>query len=132
MQEENSYRRLTKQSRNVRRRRSMDSQLRGEPSTLSTQIAAFGRTSAQLGKTKDKITRSCEPVLGVLDGPEVDSGTASEIGFATALGKICYGLRTDFHNSGDSDGIPINLQALYWIESSGGQLFRRIEDISLP
>jgi hypothetical protein len=38
-------------------------------------------------------------------------------------------LRTDFRNSGDFDGIPINLQVLYWIESSGGRLFRRIDEI---
>ncbi len=74
--------------------------------------------------------RSCDVVLGVLDGPELDSGTVSEVGFAAGLGKKCYGLRTDFRNSGDFDGIPINLQALYWIESSGGKLFRRIRDKS--
>ncbi len=75
--------------------------------------------------------RSCDIVLGVLDGPELDSGTASELGFAAALGKKCFGLRTDFRDSGDFDGIPINLQVLYWIESSGGMPFRRISGISL-
>ncbi len=74
--------------------------------------------------------RACDVVLGVLDGLELDSGTVSEMGFAAALGKKCYGLRTDFRNGGDFDGIPINLQALYWIESSGGKLFRRISEIS--
>jgi hypothetical protein len=38
---------------------------------------------------------------------------------------------TDFRDSPDFDGIPINLQVLYWIEASGGKLFRRIEDICL-
>jgi hypothetical protein len=42
----------------------------------------------------------------VLDGLELDSGTVSEIGFAAALGKKCYGLRTDFRNSGDFEGFP--------------------------
>jgi nucleoside 2-deoxyribosyltransferase len=59
--------------------------------------------------------RSCDVVLGVVDGPEVASGTASEIDFAAALGKTCYGLRTDFRNSGDFYGIPANLQVPYWI-----------------
>jgi len=67
----------------------------------------------------------------VLDGFELDSGTVSEIGFTAALGKKCCGLRTDFRNSGDFEGIPINLQMLYCIESSGGKLFRRISEISL-
>ena len=74
--------------------------------------------------------RACDIVLGVLDGLELDSGTVSEIGFAAALGKKCYGLRTDFRNSGDFEGIPINLQVLYFIESSGGKLFRTIDAIS--
>ncbi len=73
--------------------------------------------------------QACDVVLGVMDGPELDSGTASEIGFAAALGKRCHGLRTDFRGCGEFDGQPFNLQVLHWIESSGGQLFRRIEYI---
>lgn len=73
------------------------------------------------------------PILSweVLDGIELNSGDVSEIGFAAAFGKRCYGLRADFRNSGDFDGIPINLQVLYLIESSGGKLFRSISEISL-
>ncbi len=73
--------------------------------------------------------RSCDILLGVLDGPELDSGTVSEIGFAAGLGKKCYGLRTDFRNCGEFDGVPVNLQVLYWIEASGGRLFRSIEEV---
>jgi nucleoside 2-deoxyribosyltransferase len=94
------------------------------------RVAAFQDIARQIGKTNEDMIRSCDIVLGVLDGPELDSGTVSEIGFASGLGKKCYGLRTDFRNSGDFDGIPINLQVLYWIEASGGNLFRRIEEIS--
>lgn len=34
-------------------------------------------------------------VVAVLDGPDVDSGTAFEIGYATAKGKTVIGLKTD-------------------------------------
>ncbi|MGB6066517.1 MAG: nucleoside 2-deoxyribosyltransferase [Desulfomonilaceae bacterium] len=68
-------------------------------------------------------------MLGELDGAELDSGTVCEIGFAASLGKRCYGLRTDFRDLGDLKGLPINLQVLYLIESSGGRLFRTIKDI---
>jgi len=95
-----------------------------------TRIAAFKDIVAKIGRANEEMIRSCELVLGVLDGPELDSGTVSEIGFAAGLGKRCYGLRTDFRNSGDFDGIPINLQVLYWIESSGGRLFHKIEEIA--
>jgi nucleoside 2-deoxyribosyltransferase len=96
----------------------------------SARIAAFKEIAGRIGKANEDMIRSCDIVLGVLDGPELDSGTVSEIGFGAGLGKKCYGLRTDFRNSGDFDGVPINLQVLYWIEVSGGKLFRRIDEIS--
>jgi nucleoside 2-deoxyribosyltransferase len=77
------------------------------------RVAAFKAIATQIGKANEDMIRSCDIVLGVLDGAELDSGTASEIGFAAALGKKCYGLRTDFRDSGDFDGLPINLQVLY-------------------
>ena len=67
----------------------------------------------------------------VLDGTEPDSGTVSELGFGAGIGKKCFGLRTDFRDSGDLPGLALNLQVLYFIEYSGGRLFRRIEDIEL-
>jgi nucleoside 2-deoxyribosyltransferase len=105
-----------------------------EASTIEdwcARVAAFKAIATRIGKANEEMIRACDVVLGVLDGLELDSGTVSEIGFAAALGKKCYGLRTDFRNSGDFEGIPINLQVLYWIESSGGKLFRRISEISL-
>lgn len=68
-------------------------------------------------------------VLAVLDGTEPDSGTVSEVGFGAGIGKRCFGLRTDFRDCGDLPGLPLNLQVLYFIEQSGGRLFRRIEEI---
>jgi nucleoside 2-deoxyribosyltransferase len=44
--------------------------------------------------------RSCDLILAVLDGTELDSGTVSEIGFTAGLGKRRYGLRTDFRDCG--------------------------------
>jgi nucleoside 2-deoxyribosyltransferase len=96
----------------------------------SVRVVAFKEIAGKIGKTNEEMIRGCDGLLGVLDGPDVDSGTASEIGFAAALGKKCYGLRTDFRNSGDFDGMPINLQILYWIEASGGNLFRTVDAIS--
>ncbi|QWV98473.1 nucleoside 2-deoxyribosyltransferase [Geomonas nitrogeniifigens] len=70
-------------------------------------------------------------VLAVLDGTEPDSGTVAELGYGCGIGKKCYGLRTDFRDCGDFPGVPLNLQVLYFIEESGGRLFRRIEEIDL-
>ena len=48
-------------------------------------------------------------VVACMDGPDPDSGTAWECGYAYAKGKpiVCY--RTDFRISGDTEGAPYNL-----------------------
>lgn len=51
----------------------------------------------------------CDMVVACMDGPDPDSGTAWECGYAYAKGKpiICY--RTDFRISSDTKGAPYNL-----------------------
>lgn len=73
--------------------------------------------------------RGADVVLAVLDGTEPDSGTVSEVGFGAGIGKRCFALRTDVRDCGDLPGLPLNLQVLFFIEYSGGRLFRKIEDI---
>lgn len=73
--------------------------------------------------------RKADVVLAVLDGTEPDSGTVAEVGYGAGIGKRVFGLRTDFRDCGDFPGIPLNLQVLYFIENSGGRLFRKIEEI---
>jgi len=63
---------------------------------------------------------SSDLVVAVLDGVDVDSGTAWEIGYAYAKGKPVIGLRTDFREL--SDGI-VNLM----IEVSAVSLVRNEE-----
>ncbi len=45
--------------------------------------------------------RRADAVVAVLDGPDVDSGTAFEVGYATALGIPVIGLRTDYRPGAD-------------------------------
>jgi nucleoside 2-deoxyribosyltransferase len=40
----------------------------------------------------------CDAVVAVLDGPDADSGTCVEIGYAHAKGKPIIGIRTDFRD----------------------------------
>lgn len=75
--------------------------------------------------------RGADLLLAVLDGTEPDSGTVSEVGFAAGIGMRCFGLRTDFRDCGDLPGLALNLQLLYFIEYSGGRLFRSVDDIEL-
>ena len=98
---------------------------------FAARKAAFRDIAAEIGRCNEEGIRDSDCLLAVLDGAEVDSGTASEIGFASALGKTCYGLRTDVRDCGDFTGIPLNLQVLHFIERSGGELFRSIEAIAI-
>jgi nucleoside 2-deoxyribosyltransferase len=52
---------------------------------------------------------AADMVIACMDGPDPDSGTAWECGYAYAKGKpvICY--RTDFRIAGDTKGAPYNL-----------------------
>ena len=40
--------------------------------------------------------QAADVLVAVLDGPDVDSGTAFEVGYAHALGKPIVGIRTDY------------------------------------
>ncbi len=47
-----------------------------------------------------KAIENSDMLVAVLDGTDVDSGTAWEIGYAHARGKPVFGLRTDFRTLG--------------------------------
>ena len=51
-----------------------------------------------------------DAVVAVLDGADVDSGVACEIGYAHAMGIPVIGYRSDFRPSGDSIHGTVNLQ----------------------
>ena len=67
--------------------------------------------------------------VAVLDGTDVDSGTAAEIGYAFARGKLIVGYRGDFRLSADNEGSTVNLQVEYFIRASGGTIVERYEDL---
>ncbi|MHB8646682.1 MAG: nucleoside 2-deoxyribosyltransferase [Thermomicrobiales bacterium] len=92
------------------------------------RVAALGRVNTAVARTNEQSIRASDAVLAVLDGVDVDSGTASEMGFAFALGKHVHGLRTDTRLIGDNEGSVINLQVQYWIEASGGKLVRTLDE----
>ena len=87
---------------------------------LSREIAAANRAAID----------SARGVVAVLDGADVDSGTAAEIGYAFARGKLIVGYRSDTRLSGDNEGSVINLQVEYFIRQSGGTIVRRHQDLA--
>ena len=100
--------------------------------TLTDRTAhaeALHRVNMAVGAANAAMIRACDAVVAVLDGVDVDSGTASEIGYAFGLGRRVYGLRTDSRLAGDNAGALVNLQVQYFIEASGGAVTARMEDL---
>jgi nucleoside 2-deoxyribosyltransferase len=64
----------------------------------------------------------------VLDGVDVDSGTAAEVGYAVALGKPVVGLREDLRPGGENAATPVNLQVAHFIAVSGGAVCSTVDD----
>src|SRR5688500_17150549 len=74
------------------------------------RAAELRRLNLLIGKANETSILAADLVVAVLDGTDVDSGTASEIGFAYAQGKPVVGLRTDFRLAGENEATPVNLQ----------------------
>jgi len=91
--------------------------------------SALHEVNMKVASKNEEAIRECDLVVAVLDGVDVDSGTASEIGFAYALGKRIYGYRGDFRMAGDNEGSLVNLQVEYWIENSGGCIVRNLDEL---
>jgi nucleoside 2-deoxyribosyltransferase len=80
------------------------------------------------GKRNQQALETCEFLVAVLDGQEVDSGTAAEIGYAAASGVKCFGLRTDTRDSGEP-GARVNLQVQSFLATSGGLIADNLESL---
>ena len=90
------------------------------------RVARMAEINHRIAAWNEAAIRSSDAVVAVLDGVDVDSGTASEIGFAYALGKRVFGLRTDFRLAGDNLGAVVNLQVQHFIHASGGRIVRAV------
>ena len=100
------------------------------PTSFSQIQQSLQDINHRIGEHNVASIRGADLVLAILDGSDVDSGTAAEIGFAFALGKPIYGLRGDLRWSGDNLGTRINLQVEYFIKaSSGGKILFSLADL---
>jgi len=87
------------------------------------RVAALWAVDEAIGRRNMEMIEQARGVFAVLDGVDVDSGTAAEIGFAAARGLPVVGLRTDWRRTGDNDGCTVNLQVEFFIRMNGGQVF---------
>jgi nucleoside 2-deoxyribosyltransferase len=91
---------------------------------------AWRKLNHEMGGTNRAAIDAAHGVVAVLDGTDVDSGTAAEIGYAFARGKLIVGYRGDFRLSADNEGSTVNLQVEYFIRESGGTIVDRYEDLA--
>jgi nucleoside 2-deoxyribosyltransferase len=68
----------------------------------------------------------CNLMVAMLDGPQVDDGTAWEVGYFFSQGKKIIGLRTDFRRAGESDRSKVNLM----VECSCRHVARSLEELA--
>ena len=91
----------------------------------SEQLEATNRA---VGRRNAELIRASAATLAILDGSDVDSGTAAEIGYSAALGKPVIGLRSDLRTTGDNEATLVNLQVEWFIVESGGLLSTNLPD----
>lgn len=96
--------------------------------SVNERDARLKQINHELGRTNaERIDRS-DAVFAILDGVDVDSGTAAEIGYGAAKGTYVCGLRTDFRLAGDNPGAIVNLQVEFFIHASGGKIVTTTEE----
>lgn len=92
------------------------------PQEDSNNLGVHGR-QRQIYEKNVKAIDASDIIVAVLDGPDIDSGTAWEIGYACARNKKIIGLRTDFRTLGIEG--RVNLM----IENSLHSLCRNISEL---
>jgi nucleoside 2-deoxyribosyltransferase len=88
------------------------------------------RLNAEIARTNHAAIDRCDALVAVLDGVDVDSGTAAEIGYAFARGKPIIGYRGDVRLAADNEGAVVNLQVEYFIRQSGGHIVRSLAELN--
>lgn len=86
------------------------------------QLEALRAANEAVGQLNAELIAGADCVLAVLDGAEVDGGTASEVGYAAALGVPVVAVRSDFRQAGDNAASRVNLQIEYFVAANGGSM----------
>lgn len=72
---------------------------------------------------------SSDIIVAVVDGADVDSGTAWEIGYAYARGKQILGLRTDFRTLGIEGTVNLMIERSVVMCTSIKELLNRLNSL---
>jgi nucleoside 2-deoxyribosyltransferase len=86
------------------------------------------RQSIIFSKNEAAIEKS-DIIVAVVDGADVDSGTAWEIGYAYARGKPILGLRTDFRTLGIEGTVNLMIERSVVLCMSIRELLNRLKSM---
>lgn len=89
-------------------------------------LSAPGDAVLEIGRRNAAAIDGADLVVAHLDGQEVDSGTAAEIGYACARGLPVLAIRSDWRQAGE-EGAVVNLQVEAFVVLSGGFIARSLE-----
>ena len=101
----------------------------GEIDSHAERVAKLEAINFEIGRSNTEMIDRSDVVIAVLDGVDVDSGTAAEVGYAFASSKRVYGIRTDFRLAGDNLGSIVNLQVEYFIKAGGGRVVTTVDEL---
>jgi nucleoside 2-deoxyribosyltransferase len=86
------------------------------------------KQAMDVGESNMRSIERCDVVFAVLDGSDVDSGVAAEIGYAAAKGKTVIGVRTDHRLASEVPVCTVNLQVEWFIAQSGGRICDSVDE----
>ena len=95
----------------------------------SERRLAWQRLNREIAANNIQAIDRADGIIAVLDGADVDSGTAAEIGYGYGKGKRILGYRGDFRLATDNDGGLVNIQVQYFIEHSGGVIATTLAEL---
>jgi nucleoside 2-deoxyribosyltransferase len=84
-----------------------------------------------IGQNNEDAIKESNIIVAVLDGIDVDSGTAAEIACGAMLGKPTFGYRGDFRLASDNLGSIVNLQVEHFIYTRGGVIVQDMESLKM-
>jgi len=94
------------------------------------EIASGSTATAEIFQANLLALSECDQMVAILDGPQVDDGTAWEVGYFYSQGKQVFGLRTDFRRAGESDQSKVNLMIEHSCRCVATSLEELAEDIA--
>ena len=110
-------------------RTSLESQLEAE--VIWPHETASG-SPQEIFEANTRALMGCDIMIAILDGPQVDDGTAWEMGYFYSLGKRIVGIRTDFRRAGETPKSKVNImleQSCLSINESLEQLIQELKRI---